>query len=259
MATKGGSGTFVRAPGDDDVAPVIPLRQRRSEPSAASTPRKLLPRERAAFDPELEPGDVVLRRRRPPRAALGRVGQATGRLRVRPRPAAMAAVVAAMAAGVLAAGVLGPQRLTSGGPRRSSIATRYATPQDVQAQMADANADRNRYLLTRPTPASAAPIQHHRARTTATTRRAVTTRRHRSHRAGISSPRTATVHSSAPVTQASGLSGAQSHPTSSSSSGVHSDSGSSSASSGSAAQQSPTLPPGPTGVGSANGCNPQCS
>ena len=209
MATKGGSGTFLRAPGDDNVAPVIPLRQRHREPQTHRRPVSCCRASGAAFDPELEPGEVVLRRRRSPRAALGRVGQATGRLRVRPRLAAMAAVLVAVgAAGVLVAGVLGPQRLTSGGPRRSSLATRYATPQDVQAQMADANADRSQYLLTRPTPASAAPIKHRRARTTATTRRAVTTRRHRSHRAGTSSPRTATVHSSAPVTQASGLSGA---------------------------------------------------
>ena len=37
MATKGGSGTFLRAPGDDDVAPVIPLRQRHRDPADAST------------------------------------------------------------------------------------------------------------------------------------------------------------------------------------------------------------------------------
>ena len=95
MATTGGSGTFVRPPGDDDVAPVIPLRQRHSEPSDASTPRKPLPRERAAFDPELEPADVVLRRRRRPRAALGRVRQASGhRL---PRAMVAAALVLALA------------------------------------------------------------------------------------------------------------------------------------------------------------------
>ena len=111
MATKGGSGTFLRPPGDDNVAPVIPLRQRRNDPSEPSTPRKPLPRERAAFDPELEPGDVALRRRRPPRAALGRVRQATARLRVRPRLMVTAAVLAAMAAaGVLAAAILGPSR-----------------------------------------------------------------------------------------------------------------------------------------------------
>ena len=61
MAGNGGSGTL-NPPSDDDVAPVIPLRQRQAT-LAPPAPRRALPRERAAFDPELEPGDVALRRR----------------------------------------------------------------------------------------------------------------------------------------------------------------------------------------------------
>src|SRR6185437_17015541 len=110
MATKGGSGTFLRPPGDDHVAPVIPLRQRHNEPAETSPPRKPLPRERAAFDPELEPADVVLQRRRPPGAAWRCVRQATARLRVRPRPTATVAVLAAIVTvGVLAAVILASQ------------------------------------------------------------------------------------------------------------------------------------------------------
>src|SRR5947209_2672255 len=141
MATKGGSGTFLPAPGDENVAPVIPLRQRQNEPSAPPTPRKPLPRERAAFDPELEPADVALRRPRPPRAGLGRVWQATARLRVRPRLTATAGALAAMAtAGVLAA-VIFAQPLTSSGARRASTAALRAAPEDLQMQISEATAD----------------------------------------------------------------------------------------------------------------------
>jgi hypothetical protein len=258
MATKGGSGTFLPAPGDENVAPVIPLRQRQTEPSKPSTPRTPLPRERAAFDPELEPADVALRRRRAPRAALGRIRQATARLRVRPRLTATAAALAAMAAaGVLAAGILGPQPFTSAGAR-------HATAQGVHTQMTEANADRIRYLFTRTTPAThAAPLTHHRGRTSARTKRAVIAARHRSHRNGASTAPPRTAHSGAVVHgQPVVLSGAQSSPVSSSGSSAGSDSGSTgstSASNGSTARPSATLPPGPTGVGSANGCNPKCS
>src|SRR5947209_20456732 len=106
MATKGGSGTL-QPPGDDNVAPVIPLRQR-SEPSEPSTPRKPLPRERAAFDPELEPGDIALRRRRPRPAALSRVRQATARLHLQPHLTVTTGALAVIAmAGVTTAAILG--------------------------------------------------------------------------------------------------------------------------------------------------------
>ena len=180
MATKGGSGTFLQPPGDDHVAPVIPLRQRHSEPSEASTPRKPLPRERAAFDPELEPGDVALRRRRPRRAAWGRVRQATARLRVRPRLTVTAAVLAAMAtAGVVAAAILGPP-FTTAGARHSPTAARRPTAQVVQTQMTEASADKTRYLLTRTTTGThRARLKHDRTRTRKGAKRAATTARHR--------------------------------------------------------------------------------
>ena len=75
MATTGGSGTL-RPPGDDDVAPVIPLRKR--QPQIPAPARARLPRERAAFDPELEPGEVLLRRHRRHRIAR-RVAAVGGR------------------------------------------------------------------------------------------------------------------------------------------------------------------------------------
>jgi hypothetical protein len=262
MATKGGSGTFLRPPGDDDVAPVIPLRQRHSEPSEPSTPRKPLPRERAPFDPELEPGDVALRRRRPPRATLGRVRQATGRLHLRPR-LTVALLAAIATAGIAAAGILGPQPFTSPGARHTSTTAPHPTTAGVQAQMAEASADRSRYLLTRRAAAThRAPPKHHRGRTRATTRRARTAARHRSNPNGHTAPTTA-AHSSAPVTgQAAALSDPQSTPASSPSAGAGSAAGATSArstSNGSSADQSPKLAPGPTGVGSANGCDPKCS
>jgi hypothetical protein len=262
MATKGGSGTFLPAPGDENVAPVIPLRQRQTQPSEASTPRKPLPRERAAFDPELEPADVTLRRRRPPRVALGRVRQAAARLHA--RPGRMATVLAAMAAaGVLAAVILA-QPLTSSGARRASTAALRAGTEDVQTQMSEAAADRSRYLLANKTPAAHdARNQHPRTRTREDVKRVATTARHRSHPRGASTPLRMTAHSSRLVTGgASRLAGIHSSSVNSASSGANPDSGStgaSSASNGSTAQQSPKLPPGPTGVGSANGCNPKCS
>src|SRR5690349_14157219 len=73
MAGNGGSGTL-NPPSDDDVAPVIPLRQRQAT-LAPSAPRRVLPRERAAFDPELEPGEVALTRR-----SLGLAGRPRLRL-----------------------------------------------------------------------------------------------------------------------------------------------------------------------------------
>jgi hypothetical protein len=264
MATKGGSGTFLRPPGDDDVAPVIPLRQRQNQPSAPPTPRKPLPRERAAFDPELEPADVALRRRGSPRAALGRVSRAAARLHARPGRLATVGVLAAMAAaGVLAAVILA-QPLTSSSARRASTAALRAGPEDVQTQISAASADRSRYLLTNKTLAAHdAPNQHHRTRTRKAVKRVATTAQHPSHPRGASTPTRVTARSSERVTGgASGLSGTHSSPVSSPGSGANADSGStgaSSASNGSTAQQSPKLPPGPTGVGSANGCNPKCS
>jgi hypothetical protein len=66
----------------DDVAKVTPLRRR--EPHLVGLPklRDPLPAERAAFDPELEPADVQLRRTRR-RQARNRLGLAARRLRPR--------------------------------------------------------------------------------------------------------------------------------------------------------------------------------
>ena len=251
MATKGGSGTL-QPPGDDNVAPVIPLRQRHSEPSEPSTPRKPLPRERAAFDPELEPGDVALRRRRPRRAAWGRVRHATARLRVRPHLTVTTAALAAIAmAGVAAAAILGPP-FTTAGARHASTAAEHPTAQVVQTQMTDASADKARYLLTRRTTgAHRARLKHDRTRTRKAAKRAATTARHRTQPSGASTRSTTTAHSSGLVTgQAAAVSDTQSSPASSSNSRTGSASGSTAATStngGSTADQSPKLPPGPTG------------
>jgi hypothetical protein len=51
----------------DELARVVPLRRRDREPTAASSARGTLPRERAPFDPEIESSDVssTARRQRP--------------------------------------------------------------------------------------------------------------------------------------------------------------------------------------------------
>jgi hypothetical protein len=117
MATKGGSG-ILNPPGDEDVAPVIPLRQRQTDPVAPTAPRKALPRENAAFDPELEPADVALRRRRSRRALRGIAAVAPGR--VRPARATVAWLVIAGLA--VALGVLARQSFNSGTPHASPAA-----------------------------------------------------------------------------------------------------------------------------------------
>src|SRR5438132_1189719 len=62
MAATGGSGTLNPPADGDDIAPVIPLRQRQGAINAPPPKREPLPRERAAFDPEIESGEVALRR-----------------------------------------------------------------------------------------------------------------------------------------------------------------------------------------------------
>ena len=42
----------------DELARVVPLRRRDRELTAAPGARGSLPRERAPFDPEIEPGDI---------------------------------------------------------------------------------------------------------------------------------------------------------------------------------------------------------
>jgi hypothetical protein len=49
----------------DELARVVPLRRRDRELTAAPGARGSLPRERAPFDPEIEPGDIPSRRRLP--------------------------------------------------------------------------------------------------------------------------------------------------------------------------------------------------
>src|SRR6185437_1716510 len=96
MAGNGGSWTL-NPPSDDDVAPVIPLRQRQAT-LAPPAPRRVLPRERAAFDPELEPGEVALRRRPLRAAGLSRLRlpHSDAFLRVRRTRSAIAAAAAAV-------------------------------------------------------------------------------------------------------------------------------------------------------------------
>src|ERR1700757_4971295 len=62
MAATGGSGTLNPPRDGDDIAPVIPLRQRQGAAPVPPPKREPLPRERAAFDPEIESGEVALRR-----------------------------------------------------------------------------------------------------------------------------------------------------------------------------------------------------
>jgi hypothetical protein len=263
MATQGGSGTL-QPPGDDNVAPVIPLRQRHSEPSEPSTPRKPLPRERAAFDPELEPGDIALPRRRPRPAALSRVRQATARLHLQPHLTVTTGALAVIAmAGVATAAMLGSP-FTTPGARHPPAATRRATPPIVQTQLTEANAEKTRYALTRrATGAHRARLKHDRTRTRKAARPAASTARHRTPPKGASTRSTTTAHSSEVVTnRAAAVSGTQASPASSSHSWTGSASsatGATSPNGGSTPDQSPKLPPGPTGVGSAGGCNPKCS
>src|SRR5438105_3269745 len=72
MAASGGRGTMDPPTDGEDVARVIPLRRRDRDLNAAPPVREPLPRERAAFDPELEPGDVILKRR-PRRRLMARL------------------------------------------------------------------------------------------------------------------------------------------------------------------------------------------
>src|ERR1700757_4047603 len=62
MAATGGSGTLNPPRDGDNIAPVIPLRQRQGAVPAPPPEGGPLPRERAAFDPEIESGEVALRR-----------------------------------------------------------------------------------------------------------------------------------------------------------------------------------------------------
>jgi hypothetical protein len=250
MATKGGSGTFLPAPGDDDVAPVIPLRQRHSEPSDASTSRKRLPRERAAFDPELEPADVDLRRRRRPRAALGRIRQATAR-RTR-RAMGAAALVLALAGGATAAiSDLG----STSSPRRPHVA---ASPITGNAPLAMEHASALRASSIR-----LAQVQHVRR---SSHRQARPTTRAHAHRPGRpttkranrpSSGHAATSHStwSSASLPAQGASSSSSHTSTSVSSPEPAKTASAPASTRTATQ-----PAGPSGPGGAVGsnCNPKC-
>ena len=108
-------------PRDDDVAPVIPLRQRQGD-SAPTAVRQPLPRERAAFDPELEPTDVTLRRRSHRRLVAHLSVHASRRPRLRvPAPRVAAVLVPAV---VLAA--TGWLVLQSSGTRSRNVKLRAA-------------------------------------------------------------------------------------------------------------------------------------
>jgi hypothetical protein len=54
----------------DELARVVPLRRRDRELTAAPGARGSLPRERAPFDPEIEPGDIPAKPRLPRTVAL---------------------------------------------------------------------------------------------------------------------------------------------------------------------------------------------
>ena len=85
----------------DDVAPVIPLRQRQGSALASPTKREPLPRERAAFDPELEGAEVMLRR--PIRRRIGsRFSTILSSLRIPQLPARSLVVALVMSVAVLA-------------------------------------------------------------------------------------------------------------------------------------------------------------
>jgi hypothetical protein len=62
MAVNGGSGTLDTPAEGENVARIIPLRHRTGTSGTPARSRGPLQRERAAFDPELEDGEVVLRR-----------------------------------------------------------------------------------------------------------------------------------------------------------------------------------------------------
>lgn len=69
----------------EELARVVPLRRRDRELTAAPGARGSLPRERAPFDPEIEPNET-LSRRRPPRTVSLHVRRSASRFRRVPRP-----------------------------------------------------------------------------------------------------------------------------------------------------------------------------
>ena len=253
MATKGGSGTFLRTPGDDDVAPVIPLRQRHRDPVDASTSRKLLPRERAAFDPELEPADVVLRRRRRPRAALRQIRQASAR----PLRRAMAATALALAVAGGATAAISDLGSTSS-PRRPHVAATSITGDAPQA-MDQASALRASSMRL-------AQVQHVLHSSHRPAPRATRAHAHRAHRPtkkrasrassghAADAPSSDSTSSSASL-PAQGTSSYSSHTSTSVSNAEPARTASAPAST-----QTATQPPGPSGPGGAVGsnCNPKC-
>jgi hypothetical protein len=124
--------------------------------------------------------------------------------------------------------------------------------------MNDAGADKTRHSLTTPTASThRARLTQHRARTRARIRRSAKVARQRSRDIGASTPQTRTAASSVVATgQPAASADTQSR---SASSGAGSGAGATSARTSATADQSPNLPPGPTGIGTANGCNPKCS
>jgi hypothetical protein len=112
-----------------------------------------------------------------------------------------AAVLAAMATtGVVAAAILGPP-FTTAVTRHSPTATPRPTAQVVQTQMAQASADKTRYLLTRRTTATHhARLKHDRTRTRSGAKRAAIAARHRAHPRGASIRPTTTASASGQAT-----------------------------------------------------------
>src|SRR5579872_1629744 len=81
---EGGNGILTPPQDGDEIAPVIPLRQRQPDSAPQQAVRRSLPAERAPFDPELEQADVRLTRRRA-RRLRGWISVAS-RVRIPARP-----------------------------------------------------------------------------------------------------------------------------------------------------------------------------
>jgi hypothetical protein len=109
MAGKGGNGILNPPSDGDDVAPVIPLRQRQGGETPKQVERRPLPRERAAFDPEIESGDSL--QRSPRGQAISRLASFRATLRQAMETPRQRLALGAVATGVmfaLAALVLQP-------------------------------------------------------------------------------------------------------------------------------------------------------
>ena len=157
----------------EDVARVIPLRRRDRDLNAAPPVREPLPRERAAFDPELEPGDVILKRRSR-RRLMARLSEVARRrttlglprariLATGPGVAVLAASLAVAAAAAVA--VIESPGAKNPNPRAQSIGTSHR-PTQVGKVPTDTVAKHAASIRSSPREHPRAAV-HHRARTRA--------------------------------------------------------------------------------------------